>query len=988
MDIKRYAKSISVLVVLACILPLSHVQSAFSETADTSSVTEATKQEVGKNSPSKAFSYRKMPYDEYIDKYKNSPLPEEEKMIYAVDYSDIGGMQPEVLNRYMGSDKECLKTGDEGFVEWEVDVQREGLYNIAVKYYPLEGKSSAIEREIWIDGEIPFEGARSILFPRLWMDGKSILQDQSGNEYRPAQVEKPEWLERPLSGTIGFYDDSYKFYFSKGKHKIRFYSVKEPMLIEYIKLYQEEEVPSYKDVLNKYKSLGYESASSKVKMMKIQGEKATIKSDPTLYPVEDHTSPINEPYSVSKIRLNTMGGMNWRYPKQWIVWDFDVEEDGLYKIGFRAKQNFKSGIFASRRIYIDEKVPFKEAERIKFNYNMGWQMVQAGEEEPYLFYLTKGKHQIKMEVVLGDLGEILRSVEQSVVELNYIYRKILMITGTVPDPFRDYSLEKQIPECMDIFKRQSEILLNVSKRLAEITGDKGEESVQMEKTAGQLKGFIDNPDTIPERLDKFNSNISALGMWILTASEQPLTIDYIVIAPPEAKLPKAEVSWFSKLVHEVKAFLLSFVEDYNVIGDSDTKKDSDKNLKNVTLWIGATQGSPVGQGGGRDQAQVIKSLVDNVFTPETGIKVDLRLVDMSILLRAVAAGKGPDMAIYQDQSIPVNYALRSALQDLTIFPDIDEVLKRFAPSAVEPFKVGNSVYALPEQQWFEMMFYRKDVLADLGVQPPNTWDDVYELMPVLQKNHMEIGLPTPVNTSAGGPLNSVYMQFLYQRGGEIYNKDKSRCILDNDVGIEAFIKWTELYTKYKVPLKMDMITRFRVGEAPIIISPYTFYNSLAIAAPEIRGLWEMAPIPGTKQQDGSIKRDVSSYVYGTTMFKNARDKDATWEFMKWWTRSDMQVRYGREMEALQGPSARWPTANLDAMWKLPWPTKDANSIREQWKWVKAIPEVPGGYFTGRNIDNAIRTVINNGENPRETLLDYVEIINDEMIIKRKEFRME
>ena len=49
-------------------------------------------------------------------------------------------------------------------------------------------------------------------------------------------------------------------------------------------------------------------------------------------------------------------------------------------------------------------------------------------------------------------------------------------------------------------------------------------------------------------------------------------------------------------------------------------------------------------------------------------------------------------------------------------------------------------YGLPETQSFPMMFVRKDVLADLGIDIPRTWDDVLEAIPVLQANNMQIGM--------------------------------------------------------------------------------------------------------------------------------------------------------------------------------------------------------------------------------------------------------
>ncbi len=122
------------------------------------------------------------------------------------------------------------------------------------------------------------------------------------------------------------------------------------------------------------------------------------------------------------------------------------------------------------------------------------------------------------------------------------------------------------------------------------------------------------------------------------------------------------------------------------------------------------------------------------------------------------------------------------------------------------------------------------------------------------------------------------------------------------------------------------------------------------------------------------------------MFKNTDcDKEDAWEFMKWWTDKDAQLKYGREMEALMGPAARYPTANIEALSELPWPVKDYRNLDAQWEWVMGVPEVPGSYFTGRHMDNAFREVVNEGEDTRETLYKYVKVINEEIDLKRDEF---
>ena len=89
-----------------------------------------------------------------------------------------------------------------------------------------------------------------------------------------------------------------------------------------------------------------------------------------------------------------------------------------------------------------------------------------------------------------------------------------------------------------------------------------------------------------------------------------------------------------------------------------------------------------------------------------------------------------------------------------------------------------------------------------------------------------------------------------------------------------------------------------------------------------------------------------------------------------------------------GSSARYATANIDAFSQLAWNADDIEVLTEQWLQTVGIREVPGGYYTGRHITNAIRKVINDKDDARETIQDYIITINEEITKKRNEFDLE
>ncbi|MGL5379624.1 MAG: hypothetical protein ACRDBA_06815, partial [Clostridium sp.] len=368
-------------------------------------------------------------YESYLQTYQNAPMPVRGVKIPITEYISADP-KVKVLERFEG-ESQVVRTEEEGYVEWEFDVPDEGWYYVKMDYYPVEGRSSQIERKIEINGSLPFFDATHILFSRVWGNQTAVEQDNRENDLRPRQVENPKWQSDFFKDSMGYYTEPYQFYFKKGKNTLKLTSIREPLVIKAIELCSIQEIPTYDTVKAEYEKLGYESTKGHV--IKIQGEDAQYKSDPTLYPLADRASPITEPYHPSKIRMNMIGAEQWKLPGQWIEWEIEIPEDGLYEIVLKERQDMLRGSFANRKLTIDGNVPFQEVESIPFKFQKEWRMNQLGNEEPYLFYLEKGTHQIRLEVSLGELGSILNTVENSIFELNKVYRSILMLTGPSPD---------------------------------------------------------------------------------------------------------------------------------------------------------------------------------------------------------------------------------------------------------------------------------------------------------------------------------------------------------------------------------------------------------------------------------------------------------------------------------------------------------------------------------------------------------------------------
>lgn len=328
-------------------------------------------------------------YEAYLKQYGNAARPERELRIEGEDYSRNQGDLFEVKAQYEGLDGTAVITPEEGTISWEVPVPEAGLYNIRVHYYPVEGKSSSIERSFSINQQIPFKGADTLLFDRVWGNREEVIkQDDRGNDLRPRQVEQPVWQSTVIADSEGFYEEPYSFYLEQGNQTLSLSALREPMAIDYIELFQDREVRSYAEAKQEYEAKGLKPVTEPD--IEVQAEAASAKSSPTLYPLSDRSSPAVVPYDVSNLRINTIGGVNWKLPGQWIEWQIDVPEDGLYRIALKEKQNQLRGVYANRSLTIDGEYPFTEMKQIRFNYSPGWQMNVLGGRSLTCSILPKG----------------------------------------------------------------------------------------------------------------------------------------------------------------------------------------------------------------------------------------------------------------------------------------------------------------------------------------------------------------------------------------------------------------------------------------------------------------------------------------------------------------------------------------------------------------------------------------------------------------------
>lgn len=974
-----FRRVIASALALALCASVSVPAFADSEAADDSTLgTQATADDSATGDGSSAAttgtdSIRQTSYTNYVKKYADAARPDQTVEVLGKDYDPASVTDAQITVTTVDGENDVMQwANQEGSVSWTVNIPETGVYNIKMIYEALESNTNDVEFSLLIDGESPYATASRITLSKRWINESEIKQDSRQNDIRPGQISTPCWQETPLEDIDGLFNEPLEFYMEAGEHTITFESEKAEFAVKSFTFYQYEAPAAYTAPSDS------DLTQAQGQKITLEGETAAYKSSRTLYPTSDKSSYLTSSAngsSPTKTRYNTIGSGSWSQSTQTVTWEFNVDKAGYYKIGIRGRQDQMRGMYSNRRLYVNGEVPCLEANQIKFYYDTDWSITTPKSEngDDLYFYLQAGTNTISLEAVPGEIGEIMGNLDELVYNINSYYRQIRQITGPDPDEYNNYMIDTAIPSIVPDFKEYAQTLRDKKAEIEKLSGSGGTEAETLEKMAIVLDKCIKKPDLIPEMMSQIKDNITSVSSFVNQYREQPFEVDMIEVATSDQDFTSCDKSFFGSLGFGFKGFIGSFFEDYNALSDEDESA--------MECWVML----------GRDNAEALQQLISSEYNPTAKTKINLKLVQGGIV-EATFAGKGPDLALFMGGDFPIQLAARGVLTDLTTFSDFDEVKSRFADDATVLYQYNGGTYGLPCDQTFPMLFYRSDILSEYGIDPAtdlNTWDGLLNCLPTLQRNYLEVGLILPVMTSTGGTTQvsaitepgNTFAMLLLQQGLNYYNEEQTKTTFDTQEAVNAFDTWTKFYTTYSFQQTYDAFTRFRTGDMPVVIQNYTFYNQLSVAAPEIKGCWGFQPVPGTVQEDGTINHAANSNGSGAIIFTKAADQEGAWDFIKWFTSTDAQVKYGNNIESILGTMGRYATANEEALQQLSWTTSEVNLLLDQLNSQVEIPIIPASYGVTRNVMNAFRAVVNDYDNARDTLFWYNKDINDEITRK-------
>lgn len=844
-----------------------------------------------------------------------------------------------------------------------VDVPETAYYIIGFEYKIKGENVLPTQLSMTVNGETPFYEMQNLIFEHGWENPAEIPLDKYGNEIIPQPIKYEDWQMKYLI------DSSYRtslplmVKLERGNNELALTISEGNLLIKSVEMRSQIDVPSYEAGTVTGDAFIEVEAANELDLRNNSAIRANSSYNVNLIP-----------YSSDKRVLNHIDPDSFKTPGDTIHYKVEVEEAGFYHLGLNYQQDTKADFPVFMNIQINNAFQHELLKDYPFFYQNNYQHVSlVGETDDLLtVYLEEGINDVSFQISIAPIKSALEEIEQLTREIQALSLELTNLVGPDVDRFRDIDVNDYIPGVFELMTDWADRMNGLYEEMKSYNPSSEEVGAfsGLRVAEEQLRSLIDNPRELAQRKGELatgtNSVTAYLGNLMQEMNDNGIGIDRFYFYQEDVDMPQS-ASWFEKTWGSIKRFVNTFGEqDYDV---------SNVDEENLQVWVNRP----------RQYVEIMQRLIDETFTSETGVKVDLSMMpDQNKLILANAAGEAPDVALGVNYALPFEIGIRGALEDLSQLEGYEEVASDFAPGMLVPATIQGGVYALPDTMNFWVMFYREDILSEMGLPIPNTISDVRSYLPELQRLGMNFFYPT-----AGMPGMKIFagtMPLIYQSGGQLYGETIHKTELNSNQAIEGVRLLTEMFTIYNVPYDVpSFYQQFRDGSIPIGISDYYMYNLILNAAPEIKNVWDIALVPGIENESGEIERWSTGGAESNIMFKDTGKTDNAWAFMKWWASADTQVAFGNTLQTTYGPEYMWNTANLSAYEELPWKHDHKQVILDQAEWIAEVPRVPGSYLLERELSNAYNAIVLDGENLRTAIDLASKRVNRETERKLEEF---
>lgn len=378
------------------------------------------------------------------------------------------------------------------------------------------------------------------------------------------------------------------------------------------------------------------------------------------------------------------------------------------------------------------------------------------------------------------------------------------------------------------------------------------------------------------------------------------------------------------------------------------------------------------------EAEVVAELIPEFEKENPGIRVDIQNIPWTAahekLLTAFAADGLPDVCQLGNTWIP-EFAALDTLQPLQPYVDSSKVVdpKDYFAGIWDTSVIDGQLYGVPWYVDTRLLFYRKDMLRDAGVETlPQTWAEWEQAMAAVKKHvgPKRYAILMPINEFEQQLSLGLQLDDPLLRDHNNYGNFRSPGFR-KALGFYANMfeqDWAPKMSETQISNVWDEF--FNGFYAFYISGPWNIREFRKLEPAALKGQWGTMPLPGPDGPGAGIAGGTSLVI-----FRKSQQKDAAWKLIEFLSRPQTQARF----HALIGdmPPRR-------STWEYPSLANDplAHAFRDQLERVKPAPKVLEWERIVQEMRLVTERVVRGGESQEKAVQDLDKRV-DEILEKRR-----
>ncbi|KGQ69587.1 sugar ABC transporter substrate-binding protein [Chelonobacter oris] len=305
---------------------------------------------------------------------------------------------------------------------------------------------------------------------------------------------------------------------------------------------------------------------------------------------------------------------------------------------------------------------------------------------------------------------------------------------------------------------------------------------------------------------------------------------------------------------------------------------------NITVWHSFTQGP---------RLEVIQAAANDFMQQHPQVKIKIETFSWNDFYTkwttGLASGNVPDMSTALPNQVVemINVGALQPVNDL-----IDKIGRdRFAAAAINEGTVAAQNYSVPLYSHAQVMWIRKDLLAQNNLQVPQTWDELYQAAKTLTKDGV-YGLSVPMGTNDF--MATRFLNFYVKSGGGSLLTPDLKVDLTSPLVQDGIKYWVKMYreTSPKDAINYNVLqqaTLYYQGRTAFDFNSGFQIGGVQANSPQLLEQIDAYPIPKIKADDPDYGIETSNIPL--VVWKSSKHPEISKAFIETLYQQDRYIRF-------------------------------------------------------------------------------------------------